>query len=271
VNLIPKEYLDRIFVFPINNYEELVSATSVAEKKLAEHLKKTGKYGWFINELLDENWRMAQDWYCREAYGVGLGEYFAQKRQSIKAVKEDASIFRSLEGWTDWPIIKWGHNYNWIDKIKRFPYNVLFTSEVKEEGNKESLFFNLGLRPAGEKDNLHRVDTIIYLSHKEDKFFMQCFKLTGYDRLYSSVDITSKNPYDVHRQILKKFEDAGYKSSAIEELEKEAGIPTPPKVEPKKEPQKTIEVVSKEGTTKISKEELKKEPKKEDIDWEMSL
>jgi len=259
VNTIPKEYVDSLLLFPINNYEELISSTAIAEERLKEHKKKTGKLGWLIVELLGEPWVFAQDYYTRQAYGEGLAEYFAEKKQLSKAVKEDASAYRALEGWKDWSVIKFFHNFNWIDKIKRMPYNVLFTSEIKEEGNKDSIFYDLGLRPAGEKSNLHRVDTIIYLSHKGNKFTQACYKLTGYSKIYSTVDITNKNGYEVHKQLLQRLEDAGLRTSKIEDLEKEAGIDF--KEEPKKQEEKTITTTSKgkDGQPKdekISKKEL---------------
>lgn len=258
LNAIPPEYLDNIFIFPINNYEELVSSTAVAEKKLEEHYKKTGKLGWLVNELLSEDWMMAQDYYCRLAYGETLGEYFAKKRADIKAMKEDSSAYSSLQGWSDWPIIKFAHNYNWMDKIKRMPYNVIFTAELKEEGNKDSLFYDLGYRPSGEKDSIHRVDTVIYLSHKGNNFYMKVFKLTGYKVLYNEVDITNKNAYFAHKEAQKQLEKRGYRTSIMEDLEKEAGI-IPPK--PKEEKPKIEISMNKQEPEKEAKTE---EPKKEE-------
>jgi len=284
-NLIPKEFVKNVFVFPINNYEELVSSTAVAEKKLTQHFKETGVHGWLVIELLEECWRFSQDYYSRQAFGETLADYLALQRESVKERMKQVSkkqgkevedtAFQALEGWKDWTIIKFFHNFNWIDRIKKMPFNVLFTAEVRAEDDKDSPFASIGNRPAGEKDNIHRVDTVLYLKHTGDNFSQQCMKLTGYDRLYSAYDITSKNGYEEHCRILKMFEDKGYKSSAIEELEKEAGIPIPLN-ESKKEPEKTIQTISKtptgETTTQVSKEELvKKEEKKSDVDWEVSL
>ena len=224
---IPEEYRENILIFPVNTYEDIVSSTAVAAKYLAEHKKKTGKLGWLVCELLEDVWKSVQDYYCRLAYGETLGEYFAKKRADVKAIQEDTTAYKSLEGWGDWPIIKYFHNFNWIDKIKRMQYNVLFTAEIKPEGNKDSIFFDLGYRPAGEKDNMHRVDTIIYLSHKGNEFFMQPYKSTGYKRLYSKQKITGKNAYKVHKQALEELTKRGFGMSAMQELEEEAGI-TPP-------------------------------------------
>jgi len=303
-NVIPKEYVERVFPFTVNCYEDLVVATATAEKKLLEHFKQTGHHGWLIIELLEEAWRMAQDYYSRQAYGETLADFLALQRETVKEKmkklgKEDKdTAYMGLEGFKDWTVIKFFHNFNWIDRIKKMPFNVGATSEIKKETNKDSVFFPIGVAPAGEKDNVHRFDTVIYKAHRGDKFYQQCFKLTGYSRLYNEQDITDKNSYAVHKKILELFEKKGYRSSAIEELELEAGIPSPPvvpqvskevKTEPVKEKtetkpakvhvsptpkeEKTITVINKEGETKISKEEVttpaKKEEKKpvDDFDW----
>lgn len=229
-NLIPKQYRDNVLIFPVNTYEELISSTAMAEQRLKEHFQNTGKLGWLVVELLEDAWKSVQDYYCRLAYGETLGEYFAKKRADVKAMDEDSTAYKSLSGWGDWSIIKYFHNFNWIDKIKRMPYNVLFTAEVKEEGNKDSIFYDLGYRPGGEKDNMHRVDTIIYLSHKGNQFTMRSYKLTGYSRLYSAIDITSpKNgkeviAYETHKKALQRLEESGYRTSKMEDIEKEAEI-----------------------------------------------
>jgi len=258
--LIPNDYKDNILVFPIDTYEELVSATAIAEKKLQEHNKKTGKHGWLVIELLEEAWKNAQDYYTREAYGETLGNYFSHKRAEVKAMKEDDSAYRALSGWGDWSVIKFMHNFNWIDKIKRMPYNVVFTAEIKQEGNKNSIFFDLGYRPAGEKDNMHRVDTIINLNHKGNNFKMKPYKLTGFSKLYGEIDITNKNPYSEHKKACKRLEELGYKSTAIEELEKNAGV-SPPKSPAKKETK------NEEPKKQEKEKEKQEESKEEEIDW----
>lgn len=265
---IPPEYLDCVMVYPINSYEELVSSTAQADKELTEHKKKTGKYGWIVIELLESSWKDVQDYYCRLAYGESLGEYFAKKRADVKAMKEDTTAYKSLDGWGDWTIIKYFHNYNWIDKIKRMHWNIVFTAELKEEGNKDSIFFDLGYRPAGEKDNIHRVDTVLYLSHKGNQFKMRPYKITGYDRLYGELDITGKNAYSVHLDALKRLEELGYKTSKMKDIETQAGITPPkPKPAPKVEQVKPKEEQP-EQVQKPKEEKPKTESKEEDI-WEL--
>jgi hypothetical protein len=253
--LIPKEYVNNVHIFPVNDYEDMVKATGTSEKILMEHFKKTGTHGWLIVELLEEAWRMSQDNYSRKAFGETLADLMSAKRraieelQSVKSEDKKESAYQALEGWRDWTVIKYYHNFNWIDRIKKMPFNVGATAEIKDLDNPDSIFAPIKVRPAGEKDNTHRFDTIIYKKHVGDKFYQRCFKLTGYSRLYSDVDITDKNGYDMHKKILKNFEEKGFKTTAIEELEKEAGIPPVKKETPKQEPKK---------------EEVKKEESKEE-------
>lgn len=236
LNMVPKEYRDRIFVYPVDKYEELVSTTATVEQQLNEHNKATGHHGWMVIELLEEAWKASQDYYSRLAYGETLGEYFAQKRAEVKAMKNDDSAYRALTGWGDWAVIKYFHNFNWIDKIKRMPFNVLFTAEIKEEGNKDSVFYDLGYRPAGEKDNMHRVDAIIHLSHKRNDFTIRPFKLTGYTKLFGETKVTHKNAFTVYKKACEMLEEKGFKTSVFEEIENDVDIKPPKKPQkPKQE------------------------------------
>ena len=242
-NLIPAEYADedRIHIFPVNDYEDTITATASANNLLLEHYKKTGKHGYAIFELMENYWSFTQDYFCRKAYGKTLGEYFAQMQASLGSEKANAAAYEAFAGpfGGPWPIIKFFHNFNWIDKIKRFPYNTIFTSEIKEEPNKDSIFFELGYRPAGEKHNQHRMDTIIYTSHVSNKFFIRPYKLTGYTKLYNKIEVTDKNDYTEHNKALKVLQDRGYRVSPIEEIEQSLGIK--PKKETKQEVKSTEE------------------------------
>jgi hypothetical protein len=248
--LIPEEFVDCISVLPISNYEDTIIATATAEEGLIEHYKKTGIHGWMIFELLENYWTFSQDFYSRKAYGETLAEYFAHMQESLKKSSgKNSSAYEALSGpfGGPWPIIKTIHNFNWLDKLKRMPYNIIFTSELKEEENKESIFGALGYRPAGEKHTQHKVDTVLYLSHQGNKFFMRPFKLTGYEKLYGQIEITDKCGYEEHLNALKELEKRGYRISPMKDLEKEAGI-TPPKI-PKKKDKKEEPVVEEKSET----------------------
>lgn len=265
---IPPEYATRIKIYQVGKYEDLIKATATAVHELMEHYKKTGKHGWLITELLGEEWMMAQDYYVRQSYGQNLGNYFATKKQLDKAVREDASAYKALDGWKDWPVIKFFHNFYWIDKIKLMPFNVLFTAEIKAEARAESMFVNTG-RPGGEKDNMHRVDDILLLTKsgtgKSINFFMQPMKMTGYTAVYPKQNITKKNAFSEHLRMMKRLEDEGYKQSIIKSLEEEAGIEPPKKPKKSKKESKVEEAPQEEAPKEPVKEKKKKEKPKEEI------
>ena len=249
-HLIPQQYRTRVFMFTVNNYEDLIVATASAEKMLMEHYKKTKKHGWMVIELAEEAWRMSQDYYSRKAFGETLADLMSAKRRILNELKDIVdekkkdSAYQALEGWRDWTVIKFFHNFNWIDKIKRMPFNVGMTSEVKAVDSSDSIFYDIKVQPAGEKDNVHRFDTVIYKKHIGNKFTQRCFKLTGYSRLYNEIDITDKNSYSEHKKILSKFDKKGYHMSAIDEVEQETEIKIPKEV---KEKVKTIEKKTNKG------------------------
>jgi len=258
--LIPKDFQECVNVFPVSNYEQMISATAASVQLLEKHFKKTGIQGWGVFEMVESYWTFSQDYYCRLAYGESMGEYFAEMQSVLSKDKaSQAAAYESFAGpfGGPWPIVKFLHNYNWIDKLKRMNFNIVFTSELKTEENKDSIFSELGFRPAGEKHLQHKFDTIIYLSHKGDNFFMKPYKLTGYRKRYGEMNITDKNGYEEHKKAQKRLADMGLRTSKIEDLEIQAGI-KPPKLE-----EKTITMISKTDESKISKTELTEQPKKE--------
>jgi hypothetical protein len=241
--MIPKEYQDGVVnVFPVNNYEDTIIATATSVERLNNHYKKTGVHGWFVAELMESYWLYSQDFFCRHAYGISLMDYMTKMRGILNEKKANqGTAYEALAGpfGGPWPIIKMAHNMNWIDKLKKMPFNIVFTSEIKEEDNKESIFSDNKYRPAGEKHMQHKFDTIIYLTHRGDQYFMKPFKISGYEKLYGQLEITGKNGYEVHVESLKRLEKLGYKTTKMEELEKEAGITPPKPSEPKAQPQQT--------------------------------
>ena len=263
--LIPKEYQECIDVLPVGNYEDTIRATATAVRALEDHHEKTGTYGWLIFELMENYWAFSMNYYCIQAYGKTMGEYFTQMQSIMSKDKaEKKTAFEAFSGpfGGPWPIIKWSHNFNWIDKLKRMPYNIIFTSELREEDNKDSIFSSLGYRPAGEKHCQHKVDTILYLSHKGNNFFMRPFKLTGYTRLYGELNITNKNGYEVHKDALKRLEEMGYSVSKMDDIEAAAGITPPkkkavPKLEPKPKSESKTEPINTKPKIVKEKEEKK--------------
>ena len=84
--------------------------------------------------------------------------------------------------------------------------------------------------------------------------------MTGYTKLYGKTEVTGKNDYETHLNLLKELDKRGFKVSAIDDLEQQAGI-TPPKKKPESKPKPKEE----------DKKPEKKEAPKTDDDWDLSL
>ena len=251
---VPEKLRSYIKVKYVDSYEELVAATATAKEHLDNFAKEGKDLLWLVIELLDEAWMLSQDYYTRKTYGKTKALYFAGKVEVIKDMvsnEKKATAFQAFSGFSDWVVIKSLHNENWIDKIKKFPYNVLYTAEQKE-ADTGTIFAppGPGVRPAGEKDNMHRVDTIIYLTRNGHKYYQQCLKLTGYSKGYGNKDVTNKNNYTVHLGEVKNIDDIDSKDVKEETPKKESNPP-----EEKKE---------KEVQPKEKQEEPKKDPPKEE-------
>lgn len=218
---VPDEYLSGIELYPITgDFNQVIEATLKSWKQLlefSEFPKETDKQCFLVVEMLDEMWSMAQDTAVREAYGVGIGDYMAREFQSVlkraqaeAKSKKDLSAYQVLQGWTDWTIIKNLHNTQWVEVVKQIPFfgiNLICTAGEKPlaEGEEGGTFGKVGVKPAGEKSNRHRVDTIIYMRQKGGHFFIQPAKITELGMVYPEKNVTDQGPYGVHLEMQKRL------------------------------------------------------------------
>jgi len=222
---VPPEFRERIIIRPIHgDFLEVIDETNKLMKVLTEFARRDkNNVVWLVVEMLDEMWDMAQDTAIREAYGIGLGEFMAEKRKQIveKAQLEgskEPSAYQALSGafGGEWVTIKNLHNTEWIEKLKSAPVagvNLLFTAGEKDASS--TPFTLVGKEPRGEKSNHHRVDTILYLKQSENKFTMQPVKITGFSYLYEETDVTNKIPFNEHIKQLKALEEHEKKQKSV--------------------------------------------------------
>jgi len=217
LDLVPPEYLDRIRIYPISgDFRDVIEVTNKAWDELTKFGSNPQNHAWLVFEMVDELWTLAQDTAIRISYGIGLGQFIASKRKELieKAEskgKEEPSAYSALSGayGGEWVTIKNLHNTEWIDKVKSIPIlgvNLLLTAGEKKAESTDKPFHLIGVKPDGEKSNIYRVDTIIYLERDDatNKFFMQPLKITGLSTLYAKHDITNQIPYAIHKENVKK-------------------------------------------------------------------
>lgn len=268
---VPDEYLSSIELYPITgDFNQVIEATLKSWKQLLEFSdfpEETDKQCFLVVEMLDEMWSMAQDTAIREAYGIGIGDYMAQEFQSVlkraqaeAKSKRDLSAYQVLQGWSDWTIIKNLHNTQWVEVVKQIPFfgiNLICTAGEKPlaEGEEGGTFGKIGVKPAGEKSNRHRVDTIIYMRQKGGRFYIQPAKITELGMVYPEKNVTDERPYGVHLKMqerLKKVKQERRQKKQKEQVEEEIESET----EETEEPEEATETESKEESEEEESEDL---------------
>lgn len=156
--------LENIVVENVVDMDEYLSAAETFRKKMRSH-------DWFTIDRLDGSWEAAQDEYSTRRWGKDLGSYWAQAVDS-RTGGEDFPI----AGW-DWGVINRRYRSLANNHMLRMPGNVLCMSgqtglKVASKGGKggedpftQSTFDRLGLKPAGQKEDAKRFNTVIHMGH----------------------------------------------------------------------------------------------------------
>lgn len=123
---------------------------------------------WVVIEMIGRYWEMAQSYEVGEVYGSKAGEYLLLARQ--KAIQDAKSSKPATLPSVDWQVVKKLHNDDFIDRIlSSWDCNVLITTAADElireldDPKIISLFESVGYKPDGEKRNVHRVDTVMFM------------------------------------------------------------------------------------------------------------
>jgi hypothetical protein len=146
-------------------------------EKFKEEHARLGKGDWLCIDMLSRMWDLAQAFYSNYVFGEDPIEHLMTMKKQVNKVG-----FGGFDGLTDWAIIKRLHNEQIIDlAILGGEYNVMATTSIREilpvekdpkPGSLESIYAReFGFKPEGEKHNIHRFDTQVYLYRKADGAF----------------------------------------------------------------------------------------------------
>jgi len=132
---------------------------------------------WLLIDMVGRLWEMAQSYEVGEVYGKRASEFLLGARA---AAVEAAKLGQPPSMPTpDWNVIKKFHNDDFMDLVcARWKSNIVATTGadpiIQEWARPEdiSFFGPLGYKPDGEKRNIHRFDTIMFLvERKGDRQF----------------------------------------------------------------------------------------------------
>ncbi len=149
-----------------------------------------GSGDWLCYDMIGGLWDLAQDEFTRLVYEETGFDKIMALRQEAEALIRETNIakkdmsseraraigFEGLEGRYDWPLIKKMHNGDMRDRcILNGDFNILATTSLnpltdKADKDKWPMFAGLSRRPEGEKNNIHKHDTVMVLEKNGDEW-----------------------------------------------------------------------------------------------------
>ncbi len=180
-----KDVPENMDYFLVNTWDKVIEGVDHAFNNL-------GAGDWLCYDMIGGLWDLAQDEFTRIVYEEsGLDKLMALRQEAEEVIrakgiskKEQSSErakaigFEGLEGRYDWPLIKKMHNGDVRDRgILNGEFNIFSTTAMKpfqdgqQDKDKWPMFATLGRRPEGEKNNIHKHDTIVVCEKRDDGWF----------------------------------------------------------------------------------------------------
>lgn len=152
--------LTNITIYDVGDMRDYIDAARKARSSMRAH-------DWFSIDLMSSAWPAAQDEFAEHKWGSDLADYWM-----TKAVDADGS---PIDGW-DWGVINKRYRSLVNNEIARMPGHVLCmsaeaglreasrTGKGGESQRYQEWFGRIGYKPAGQKEDAHRYDTVIRMS-----------------------------------------------------------------------------------------------------------
>jgi energy-coupling factor transporter ATP-binding protein EcfA2 len=186
--------------FHVRNWAEMVEAFDYAHEEL-------GPGDVLGTESLGKWWDKAQSYFAERVFGKKPAEHIMKLREAAKSAD-----FGGFDGERDWPTIKRLHNdgfadlaeqegaYHWVgtSTAKELPVRAKSKAEVKK---RLPALYEIGYLPEGEKHNVYRFDTIIYLESTGLEFHATVVKDTGHRVLEDSIEVTGEDVWSLYSEV----------------------------------------------------------------------
>ena len=173
---------------------------------------------WVVLEMMGEFWNLSQTAYSEMVYGEGLTSHILALRAEAEAKVQEAALdsrskaanaerqrgvgYQGMEGRTDWSLIKRMHNTEVRDRlIETSNANILATTAVVPLDDERAAaaypkWKRVGVRPEGEKHNVYKFDTWVYVEYKDGSFVWSTDLGTGEGKDRGGRTLASRVPFD---------------------------------------------------------------------------
>lgn len=152
---IAHKFDKEFYLWQPTNYDEAIDAVSEALDVLHAYRDETGTVGTLAVDSISIMWGWSQQKYVKEYYGPN---------KDTSDVEFSAGFG---SGQSDWKKIKEYHNVRFRQPMLDSPFHLCWTA-MSEEDYEAALEGQSRDKPAGEKENVYKVDHIIHLSEDDE-------------------------------------------------------------------------------------------------------
>jgi len=160
---------------------------------------------WVVIDMVDNAWNTVQRYFTTEVFQEEMGDYFLEARKIIRSRgdkdakgKPVRSILpEALKGWVDWTVINRLYDDFILPLAYRSKCHVYATTKVERLDSSSSdpevqtLFGDVGIRPAGQKRLGHQMHTVLLFIPGKDKWYVTTFKDRADRSYFKKTPLTS--------------------------------------------------------------------------------
>ena len=176
-----------------------------------------GPGDWVVLEMMGEFWNLSQTAYSEMVYGEGLTSHILALRAEAEAKVQEAALdsrskaasaerqrgvgYQGMEGRTDWSLIKRMHNTEVRDRlIETSNANILATTATVPMDERDAAGYpkwkRIGVRPEGEKHNVYKFDTWVYVEFRDGSYVWSTDLGKGEGKDRGGRPLASRIPFD---------------------------------------------------------------------------
>ncbi len=193
--------IDNITFYPGRKWEDVMDFVEKVQPL-------QGPRDWIFLDMIGKAWELAQNFEISMVHDNTAGKLLLEARK--KMVEDNHMQAPGQFPTPDWTVIKRLHNDEFIDAITdRWDAHVVATTSLDPLDDRfddqllTSVFQEFGYKLDGEKRNVHRFDTIMFVERRGPRIFIHTLKDRGRPTI-KDVEVKGRSLWEDYEAALKK-------------------------------------------------------------------
>lgn len=164
--VIPKDWQKAVDYYYVSSFSEVLDAT----KQILSKAKSNDERSWIVVDNMSRIWELVQRQFSIDVYGKDYIELLKQRKiEAIMKQKKGQPTFDRIH---DFAIINPMHN-DWIHSVCVSNVNFILTAPRERQYDEQGRDVTDTSQPIprGQKDNVFKVDTMVFKHRKDGGFF----------------------------------------------------------------------------------------------------